>query len=220
MRNKHTVALLFAALLLAVACFAAKQFQMPPIQQARSYPAHDEHPQEKVTVAADPYDLAPKTDIFTVPYLRHEVLPVFLVISNDSDQPISLMSMKVQLVTARRSKLEPLDSDDMMRRVGGPSQVGRSSPPRPSPLPIPLPGSGGRQQTRRGQAYEEIEAAMFQARAVEAHGKQAGFVFFDVRDIAQPLHGGRLFVSGVKTGEGQELWFFEIPMEKYLTGGK
>lgn len=220
MRKSNRVALLAAALLMAGASFAAKQFVMPESRHARSYPAHDEHPQEKVTVAADPYDLPPKTGIFTVPFLRHEVLPVFLVISNDSDQPISLVSMKVQLVTGRRSKLEPLDSDDLMRRVGGPSQVGRSSPPRPSPLPIPLPGGGGRQQTRRGQTYEEIEAALFQARAVEAHGKQAGFVFFDVRDIDQPLHGGRVFVSGVKTGEGQELWFFEIPMEKYLTGGK
>ena len=41
---------------------------MPDAHPARTYPAHDEHPMEKVTVAVDPYDVEYKASIFTVDY--------------------------------------------------------------------------------------------------------------------------------------------------------
>jgi len=45
-------------------CAAAKDFVMPKVQPAKSYPAHDSHSTEGVTVALDPYDMADKADIF------------------------------------------------------------------------------------------------------------------------------------------------------------
>ena len=36
---------------------------MPDAHSARTYPAHDEHPMEKVTVAVDPYDVEYKANI-------------------------------------------------------------------------------------------------------------------------------------------------------------
>ncbi len=50
---------------------AAKDFVMPTPQPAKTYPAHDEHPTETVTVALDPYDTADKEKIFTVQYGRY-----------------------------------------------------------------------------------------------------------------------------------------------------
>ena len=43
---------------------------MPQAQPAKTYPAHDEHPLESVAVAVDPYDLAEKTNIFSVQVQR------------------------------------------------------------------------------------------------------------------------------------------------------
>ena len=87
--------------------FAAKGFAMPPALPAKSYPAHDQHPLEVITVAVDPYDLADKANIFSVHYSEIGFLPLFVVITNDGDQPVELSGMKVQLVTANRTKLSP-----------------------------------------------------------------------------------------------------------------
>ena len=35
--------------------------------------------------------------------------------------------------------------------------------------------------------------------------------------MSQPLAGAHLYVTGVRDGNGSELMFFDIPLEKYLT---
>jgi len=77
-----------ALLGLPVLCLQAKEFSMPKVQPAFSYPAHDHHGDENVTVALDPYDTPAKANIFVVNYRDHDLLPVFLVITNDGDNPV------------------------------------------------------------------------------------------------------------------------------------
>ncbi|MGA3195348.1 MAG: hypothetical protein ABSD39_10135 [Terriglobales bacterium] len=124
----HTPAVLFPLILLAsVAAIAAKDFVMPAAHPARTYPAHDEHPMEKVTVAADPYDVEYKASIFSVNYRKFGFMPIFLVITNDGDQPIALADMKAQLNTVDHSKLPALDGEDLVRRISHPShEIDRS----------------------------------------------------------------------------------------------
>ena len=194
-------------LVCSIICVAAKEFVMPRAQPARTYPAKDEHPTEHVAVAVDPYDMAEKADIFTVRYSEIGFLPVFLVITNDSDQPVQLSQIKAQLVTVNRTKLDAAVQDDIERRLSRPS-AGTSR----YPLPIPrtkVKGGVGK------QAREEIQNAMFQARAVEPHSTQAGFLFFDIADISTPLAGAHFYLTGVRDGKGNELMYFEVPLEKY-----
>src|SRR5271169_4100749 len=75
-------------------CLAAKEFVMPAAQPAKTYPAHDEHPMEAVAVGVDPYDLAEKTNIFSVHYSEIGFLPIFVVVTNDSNQPVELSGIK------------------------------------------------------------------------------------------------------------------------------
>jgi hypothetical protein len=195
--------------LLSVICLAAKDFVMPAAQPAKSYPARDEHPTEKVTLAIDPYDMADKASIFSVHYSEEGFLPIFVVITNDGDQPVSLSGMKAQLVTVNRSKISPATVDDIYRRLSHPSSAGR-----PSPLPWPtkkVKGVVGK------QAQEEMQNAQFAARAVEPHATQAGFLFFDVTGISTPLAGAHFYLTGVRDANGSELMYFEIPLEKYLS---
>src|SRR5271168_3029201 len=49
----HLAAICAFLLLGCLAALAAKEFEMPTAQPARSYPAHDDHPLEKVVLAAD-----------------------------------------------------------------------------------------------------------------------------------------------------------------------
>ena len=118
-----------------LAAIAAKDFVMPAGDPARTYPAHDEHPQEKVTVAIDPYDVEYKANIFTVNYRKFGFLPVLLVVTNDGDQPLALAGMQAQLNTVDRNKLSPSTAEDLARRMSHPSRSDT-----PNPLPIPLPG--------------------------------------------------------------------------------
>ena len=187
----------------------AKDFSMPQAQAARSYPAHDEHTDEKVTVADDPYDMADKAQIFSVNYRDYGYIPIFVVISNDSDQPVELNSIQATLITVKRTKLSPAGNDDLFRRLSRPA-------PRNNPMPIPLPG-GKVKGAVKEKARDEIERAQFSPRAVEPHSNAAGFLFFDVSDISTPLAGGSFIVTGVRDSGGHELMYFEIPMEKYLS---
>jgi hypothetical protein len=196
-----------------VGALAAKEFVMPAAQPARAYPAHDEHPMEKVVVAVDPYDVEDKASIFSVNYRNHDYMPVFFVITNDGDQPISLVGMKAQLNTKDRSKLFPSTTDDLVRRLSHPS---RNDGPNRVPIPIPLPKKEVKGGVSR-KTWDEIEQAQFVAKAVEPHSTARGFLFFDIADISNPLPGANFYLMGVQDAKGTELMYFEIPMEKYLS---
>ena len=199
----------FAIGLSAMVCLAAKQFSMPAAHPAKSYPAHDDHSDEHVAAAVDPYDLPEKSNIFSVHYSEEGFLPIFLVITNDGDQPVSLNEMKAQLVTVDRAKLSPSSTDDIYRRLAHPTASASRSP-----LPFPKKKVKG---TVSSEAISEMRDAQFGARAVEPHSTQAGFLFFDVSDISTPLAGAHFYLTGMRDGAGKELLYFEIPLEKYLS---
>jgi hypothetical protein len=187
---------------------AGEHFVMPSAQPAKTYPAHDEHSSEGVSVALDPYDMADKASIFSVHYNDVGLMPIFLVITNDGDQPVSLSGMKAELVTIDRSKIPPATEDDIYRRIGKPP--GNVSQ---NPLPWPKKAKGSVSK----DAMDEIQNAQFAARAVEPHSTQSGFMFFDVSGISTPLAGANFYLTGVHDAKGNELMYFEVPLEKYLS---
>ena len=193
-------------------CFAAKEFSMPKTQPAAAYPAHDYHSKEKVTVALDPYDTAPKSNIFVVPYRDYDLLPVLLVVTNDSDQPIELSGMKAQLETADGAKLSPASEEDVYRRISHPNASGARNP-----LPFPTKRVKGGVGTKE---FTEIENARFKAKAVEPLSSQAGFLFFDISDLKDPLKGADFTLTGVRDTSGNELMYFEVPLDKYVNANQ
>lgn len=189
---------------------AAKNFVKPLAMHAKAYPAHDAHPDERVTIAADPYDTAEKAKTFSIDFPQAGFLPVFFVVTNDGDAPVSIAKMQVTLITANHSKLTPTSPDDIYRRLSNPQ-----AQTRPSPIPIPhkkVKGAVGQKE------MEEIESSQFEAKAVEPHGSQSGFLFFDIGGIASPLPGANLDITGVDDAKGNELMYFEIAIDKYLNG--
>jgi len=206
------VVLATCVLVLPAGLWGAKDFFMPKVQPALSYPAHDRHKNENVTVAVDPFDSAAKTDIFVIHYRDAGLLPVMLIVTNDSDQPIQLSDMKAQLVTSDRSKLDPATEDDLYRRISHPKASGARTP-----IPFPTSRVKG---TVKPKELNEIQSAPFKARAVEPRSTQAGFLFFDVSDIPSPLAGARFYLTGVKDSTGHELMYFEIPLDDYLNIAK
>jgi hypothetical protein len=200
------VFLVSCAVATLVVALRAKDFVKPVAQPAKTYPAHDNHTDDKVAIAADPYDSPAKAKIFSVNFHEHGFLPIFFVVTNDGDQPISMANIAVTLTTANRSKLTPIATEDIFRRLSNPR-----ANTHPIPVPIPQKKVKG---TISPKERDEIETSQFAAKAVEPHSTQSGFFFFDVADVIAPLEGAHIYITGVNDAKGTELMYFELPLDK------
>jgi len=201
-------------LLLAIAAPAKdkKTFDPPSAYHANSYPARTYDAQEHITLAADPYDTPDKAAIFAGDYVNSGLMPVRLIVSNDGDAPIALTDLKIEFVTVMRDKLAPQRTQDILRRLSRTD----TRPDERIEIPLPIPHRKQKKAVKE-EVEDEIGRAQFMAKAVEPHSTQSGFLFFDVSGIRNPLAGANLYVSGIRNSKGEELIYYEIPMEKYLS---
>jgi hypothetical protein len=205
---RRHVGLLLCASGVLITGLAAKDFIKPVAKEAKTYPAHDDHATEKVAIAADPYDTSNKAKIFPIDFREHGFLPVFIIVTNDGDQPVSIANMEVKLITANRSRLTPTLPGDIYRRLSNPQA-------RTGPHPFPIP-----QKKVKGTVSQKdmdmIDSSQFAAKAVEPHTTQSGFFYFDVAGISGPLVGAHIDITGIDDAKGQELMYFEISMERIV----
>jgi len=202
--------LLFVMAALAVFAFG-KEFAPPPAKPAATYPAHEAHANEHLTIAVDPYDTPEKLEGAKVNYAGHELLPLRLILTNEGDTPISLRNMSIELITGSRDKISPATLEDVLRRIANPDK----NPDRPSKVPqLPIPRIGHSQARVKGDQRDEVDSLIFRAQAVDLHTTQAGFLFFDVQGLSDPLAHARLYITGLADAKGNELLYFEIPLDK------
>ena len=131
-RLRSGVVLAGVLFLATVGFLVAKDFVKPSAKPAATYPLHDQHSDEKVAAGVDPYDEPEKAQIFNVKWAEQGFLPIFLVVTNDSDQPVSLSNMQAQLITSRREKIPAAGTDELYRRLAHPNA---SRPKYPLPFP-------------------------------------------------------------------------------------
>jgi len=209
-RSGWGVAALLLVCFVAASAYDYKPPEIPPAGHAAKFPQHETHNDEGVTVAINPYG-PEKDSVFHVKFAEHRVLPVRLIISNDTDQPLSLADAHIQFTTSRKAKGEPLRKEDVERAVARSVEPQDRSATR-VPLPLPIPRSKPKRLPKG--AEEEIDYLLFKAQAVEPHNTQAGFLFFDVSSVQQPLIGSRILFTGLRNAKGQELFYFDIPLQK------
>ena len=197
--------------LLTTLLFSEKHFSPPPAAHAATYPAHESHEDEKVSIAIDPLDTPDKDAIFKVKYREIGFLPIRVIISNDSDKTLMLQELKIQFITVRRDKLEPASNQDIYRRLVRPNRADKSHPGMHLPFPV-----GKKSEPINKDVREEYESAQFLTVPVTPHATNSGYLFFDVNDIESPEAGAHLYLSGLKV-DGKELFYFDIPLEKYLS---
>ena len=187
----------------------ARDFVMPTLVPASAMAARDVHAQEKIAFAADPYDSERKASIFHSALLQHGVLPVLVVLTNDGEERVNLDNARFQLITRDRAKAGPYSIDDLRRALTAIRAPGTRAPDQ---IPLPIPGKGKVHGGLSNRDRDELQRAIFVARAVEPHTSQQGFLFFDVTDLDSPAQGARLYVTGITDARGHELMYFEVEL--------
>jgi hypothetical protein len=184
----------------------------PPVQPATSFAAVEVHADEKLAIAAEPYDTKEKESIFRVDYLSHGVLPVRLIVTNNSDKPISLRDARILFMTAAGDKIQAAEPEDVERLMTQKERQGGKIP-----MPGPIPSIKLKPKASNKDIEEDFNTFEYQALVVEPHATRAGFLFYDVSQLDHPLRGAKLHLHKLRDADGNELFYFEIPFDKYLT---
>ena len=183
----------------------------PPVQPANTFAAVEVHDKEQVAIAAEPYDTKEKESIFRVDYLSHGVMPVWLSVSNLGDRPISLRDARILFETASGDRIQAAEPEDVERLMTRKEREGKKIP-----MPGPIPAIKTKPKGSIQEIEQDFDTFEYQALVVEPHTTRAGFLFYDVSDLDHPLRGARLFLRVLRDADGNELFFFEIPFDKYL----
>ncbi len=155
--------------------------------------------QGKVTVAAVPYvDDEEIRSAFgkSNPY-KAGVLPVLVIVQNDSDQALRL-DLKAEYINTRDRHIEAITSRDILAAGPGPKRpnLGVGSP-------IPLP------KKKNPLNAWEIEGLAFSARMVPPGESVHGFFYF--QSGLDP--NAKLYLTGLSEAKtGKELFYFEVPL--------
>ncbi|MGA3347039.1 MAG: hypothetical protein ABSC76_19480 [Terracidiphilus sp.] len=183
----------------------------PAVQPATAFAAVEVHEDEKVAIAVEPYDTREKAAIFRVDYLSHGVMPVRLIVTNNGDRPISLRDARILFYTADGNKIQAAEPEDVERLMTRKERQGTKIP-----LPAPLPSIKTKPKAGDKEIEQDFDTFEYQALVVEPHSTRAGFLFYDVSDLDHPLDGASLRLRELRDADGRELFYFEIPFEKYL----
>ncbi len=197
MRFNRLMPLLLAAGLLLAA--DKTTFQSKPVAE---YPHRMSS--EGVTIAAQPFvtDDAAKEPFGKVNPWRYGVLPVLVVIQNDSKDTLRVDKMKVSYTLPDNTRIEATPAADVKYLLG-------AKAPKTVPGPS-LPGVhlGGSKKSPLNEW--EIEGRAFAAKVIPPGQSASGFFYFqtDVESKASSL-----YIAGLTNAvSGKELYYFEIPM--------
>lgn len=168
---------------------------------ASSYPTKQSN--DGVTVAASAYDteaLAHNAFGKLNPY-QHGVLPVLVIIQNDTDKAMRLDGLQAEYIGLDRERIEATPPADV-QYVG-------AAPKRPQPnMGSPIPPGVFKKKNPLNEW--EIVGRAFAARMLPPHESVYGFFYFQARH--RP--GAKLYLTGItEASTGKGLLYYEIPLE-------
>jgi hypothetical protein len=156
-----------------------------------------------VTIAVEPYNSEDKekTAFGKLDIYRFGVLPVLVVMQNDSDKAIRLDNLTVQYSGPNGNHVEATPAKDV-RYLHGPR--------RPDIVPGPTGAPKvGRSKKNPLDAWE-VEGRAFTARMLPPNQTASGFFYFQTG----LQRGATIYLSGLsEAASGKDLFYFEIPLE-------
>ncbi len=176
---------LFATSALLLVCVPARAGDKPrkpvPAADAKTYALRDAH--DGITVAAEPGDLGETRPNTRLDYFHHGFMPIRVIITNDTAQPLSLDDTRILFVAADNYTRNAATDDELERRMFSKKYSDGTKIPLPAPLPsitIHHPGID-KQITADGNDFG------FPATTVAPHSTLAGYLYYDTRDIDDPI---------------------------------
>src|SRR5947209_141224 len=112
----------------------AADHKAPAVQPATTFADVEVHADEKVAIAAEPYDTKEKESLFRFDYLAHGIMPIRFIVTNNGDKPINLRDARIYFLTAEGDRIQASEPEDIERTITNREKHGRKIP-LPSPLP-------------------------------------------------------------------------------------
>ncbi len=185
---------------IAAAYAADKEAAFRPAAAA-SYPHHQTNSQ--VTVGVDPYVDAEKakTAFGKVNPYELGVLPVLVVIENDTDKTIRLDNLQAVYTGPQGDKVEATPASEV-KFINGPR--------RPNLIPGPAGTAKVTRLKKSPLSAWEIEGRAFAAKMLPAGQTASGFFYFQTG----LQRGATFYLSGLaEAGTNKELLYYEIPLQ-------
>jgi hypothetical protein len=181
----------------------------PPPKPAQAYEMVDAHPNEHVTIAAEPGDTKATRPNTRLDYFSHQMMPVRVIVTNDSEFTVTLDDARIHLITADNTVLPAATLDDLQRRMF----TMKSATGTKIPLGIPIPITVGKSDIDKKITQDDQDFG-FQTTEVKPHTTVAGWLYYDMQDTEQPfLNHATLELKKVRfVGSGQVLDSFEIQL--------
>ena len=138
-------------------------------------------------------------------------MPVRLIVTNNGDKPISLRDARILFLTNAGDKIQAAEPMDVERLMTRQEREGKKIP-----MPGPIPSIKMKPKASNKDIEQDFNTFEYGALVVEAHTTRAGFLFYDVSQLDNPLKGAKMHLHKVRDADGNELFYFEIPFDKYL----
>lgn len=191
-------AILFMASTLLFADKKDDKFSPGP---ASSYKAKQTN--DKVTVAVMAYDTEElaHTAFGKLDPNQYGVLPVLVIIQNDTDQALRLDHLEVDYTGIDGRHVEATPAEDV-QTLG----AGAERPRIRGASPLPLP----RKSHKNPLNTWEIEGRSFAVKMLPPHESAHGFFYFQT----EHRPGAKFFLTGVKeAATGKDFFYWEIPLD-------
>src|ERR1700680_2755870 len=159
---------------------------------------------DKVTIAVTAYDTEElaHTAFGKLNPNEYGVLPVLVIVQNDTDQALKLDHLEVDYTPTDGRHVEATPASDIQVLGGAP----RPKMPGGPGSPIPLP----HKKYKNPLNTVEIEGRAFSVKILPAHESANGFFYFQT----EHRPGAKFFLTGVKeAATGKDITFFEIPID-------
>ncbi len=190
------------ALLMSIAAAFAADKTPPPFKPGPpdSLPHHQTN--DKVTLGVEPYESGEKVKVAfgkVDPY-QYGVLPVLVVIRNDTGKAISVDRLRAEYVGPNHDRVYATPAKDV--RYLRPPQ-------RPNFIDGPA-GRGAKVLAKKNPLDAwEIEGRAFTAQMLPAGNTASGFLYFQTG----MERGATIYITGLaEAATGKELLFFELPL--------
>ena len=168
---------------------------------AKEYPSHQDVGKLKIAAVKFESDEETRPAFGKVNPNEYGVLPVFLILENNSDQTLLLDRMKVAFQYSG-GEIAPTPPGDLPYLIA--PKRPHTGPKVPLPIPIPLP------KKKNPMGGIELQTRAWSAKSLLKGESATGFFYFQARY----RKNAKIYITGIREGlTNKELFYVDVAMD-------